>query len=197
MYRYYAGAEMLKRRKYTFVLAVLLALLVSACSSNQSATNPESSSEAAEIPAWFEMPMTDVRTGDEFTISDLSGKVILIETMAMWCPTCLKQELEVQKVNDLLADRDDFVSIAMDVDSKENAEALREYIDENELDWIFVVASTEIIRDIANRYTAQLLNPPLVPMLIIDRNGDVYGLPYGVKSAGALHRTILSYLDGT
>ncbi len=188
---------MLKRRKYTFVLAVLLALLVSACSSNQSATNPESSSEAAEIPAWFEMPMTDVRTGDEFTISDLSGKVILIETMAMWCPTCLKQELEVQKVNDLLADRDDFVSIAMDVDSKENAEALREYIDENELDWIFVVASTEIIRDIANRYTAQLLNPPLVPMLIIDRNGDVYGLPYGVKSAGALHRTILSYLDGT
>jgi hypothetical protein len=58
-----------------------------------------------------------------------------------------------------------------------------------------VVASPEIIRDIGNRYTAQLLNPPLAPMLIIDRNGDVYGLPYGVKAADALHRTILSYLD--
>jgi thiol-disulfide isomerase/thioredoxin len=186
---------MLKKQKYHFMLAVVLTLLVSACSLNQLGTPSESSGEDAEIPAWFEMPMTDIRTGEEFTISDLSGKVILIETMAMWCPTCLKQELEVKKVNDLLGERDDFVSIAIDVDSKEDAEALRIYVDENELDGIFVVAYTELIRDIANRYTAELLNPPLVPMLIIDRNGDVYGLPYGLKPAGALHRTIMSYLE--
>ncbi len=185
----------MKKQRSSLILVLVLALLISSCGLLRKGTTSESATGREEIPAWFEMPMTDVRTGEEFTISDLSGKVILIETMAMWCPTCLKQELEVQKVNDLLAERDDFVSIAMDIDSKENAEALKEYVDAYELDWIFVVASAEIIRDIGNRYTAQLLNPPLVPMLIIDRNGDVYGLPYGIKRADALHRTLLSYLD--
>jgi hypothetical protein len=83
----------------------------------------------------------------------------------------------------------------MDIDSNENAEALSAYIDEHDLDWIFVIASTEIKRDISNRYTAQLLNPPTVPMLVIDRNGDVYGLPFGIKNATALYNTILTYLD--
>lgn len=186
---------MMKYRRLVLFLILLSTLLISACSSLGQGTASELTNEEDEIPAWFEMPMTDVRTGEEFTISDLSGKVILIETMAMWCPTCLSQELEVKEVLALLGDRDDFVSIALDVDSKESAEALRAFTEEHELDWIFVVASPEIIRDIGNRYTAQLLNPPLAPMLIIDRNGDVYGLPYELKEADALHRTILSYLD--
>ena len=74
-------------------------------------------------------------------------------------------------------------------------EALNVYISENKLDSIFVIASTEIKRELGNHYSAEILNPPLVPMLIIDRNGDVYGLPYGIKKAEALHKTILSYLD--
>lgn len=186
----------MKKRKIAFILVLLLTQIISACSLINQDISPESVSEEEEIPAWFEMPMTDVRSGETFTISDLSGKVILVETMAMWCPTCLTQEREVQKVLGLLGERDDFVNIAMDVDSNENAEALRGYIAEHELDWIFVIASVEIKRDLGNRYSAQLLNPPVAPMLIIDRNGNVYGLPYGLKKADALYNTILTYLDG-
>ncbi|MEJ2550514.1 MAG: TlpA disulfide reductase family protein [Anaerolineales bacterium] len=186
---------MMKKRKYVFFVVLALTLFVAACGSSSPTTTSASVNEGDQTPAWFEMPMTDVRSGEEFTISDLSGKVILVETMAMWCPTCLKQEGEVKQVQELLGARDDFVNIALDVDPKENAEALKSYVDEHGFDWIFSVASPEIARDLGNRYSAQLLNPPLVPMLIIDKNGDVYGLPYGLKSAEALHITLLSYLD--
>jgi cytochrome oxidase Cu insertion factor (SCO1/SenC/PrrC family) len=185
----------MKKCQRILILILIIGLLLTACSSTDQSAAPEATKEEDEIPAWFDMPMKDVQTGETFTISDLSGKVILIETMAMWCPTCLKQEKEVKMVLELLGDRDDFIIIAMDVDPNENATALKAYIQENELDWIFVIPSIEIKRDISNRYTAQLLNPPTVPMLIIDRNGDVYGLPFGVKGATALHNTILTYLD--
>ena len=36
-------------------------------------------------PAWFDVPMVDVRTWQTFTINDHHGKVILVETLAMWC----------------------------------------------------------------------------------------------------------------
>ena len=49
-------------------------------------------------------------------------------------------------------------------------------------------------RALGNLYSAEYLNPPLEPMLIIDRHGDVYGLPYGFKSAEALSNTLEQYL---
>ena len=39
-----------------------------------------------EAPAWYSASLTDVNTGQAFTINDCKGKVILVETLAMWCP---------------------------------------------------------------------------------------------------------------
>ena len=47
-----------------------------------------------ETPAWAAAPLTDVTTGKAFTISELKGKVVLVENMAIWCPTCLRQQRE-------------------------------------------------------------------------------------------------------
>ncbi|MBK7449448.1 MAG: hypothetical protein IPJ47_08455 [Anaerolineales bacterium] len=61
-----------------------------------------------EAPAWFGIPLTNVRTNETFTIQDLKGKVVLVETMAVWCPNCLKQQGQVQELHTLLGERDDF-----------------------------------------------------------------------------------------
>ena len=50
------------------------------------------------------------------------------------------------------------------------------------------------MRALGNLYSAEYLNPPISPMLLIDRQGKVYGLPYGMKSAEALQTTIAPYL---
>jgi hypothetical protein len=43
-------------------------------------------------------------------------------------------------------------------------------------------------------YTAQYLNPPLSPMLIIDRDGNVHHLEYGLKEAETLQKSVEPYL---
>ena len=50
-------------------------------------------------PDWYSYDLTDINTGAVFSIEDYSGKVVLIETMAVWCGNCLKQQLEVAKLH--------------------------------------------------------------------------------------------------
>ena len=54
-----------------------------------------------ERPEWFDLEMTDVLTGRPFTINDFAGKVVLLETMAVWCPTCRQQGDEVLRLHEL------------------------------------------------------------------------------------------------
>jgi hypothetical protein len=42
----------------------------------------------------------------------------------------------------------------------------------------------------------QYLNPPSAPMFVVDRQGGVHALPFGVKSADALQKALQPYLDG-
>ena len=73
-----------------------------------------------EMPGWFGASLTNAATGETFKIQDLKGKVVLVETMAMWCPTCLSQQKEVKALHEQLGKRDDFQSVGIDVDINEN-----------------------------------------------------------------------------
>lgn len=149
----------------------------------------------AEAPAWFSASLTDVRTGEAFTIQDLKGKVILVETMAQWCSNCLAQQKEVLKLHDMLGERDDFVSLALDIDPNEDAETLKLYTDRHGFNWKYAVSPAEVSRDISQLYGNQFLNPPSTPMLIIDRNGEAHPLAFGIKSAAELEAVLQNYLQ--
>jgi thiol-disulfide isomerase/thioredoxin len=152
--------------------------------------------EAVERPEWFGMEMTDVLTGESFTINDFAGKVVLLETMAIWCPTCRRQADEVARLHDLLGDPDDLVSVSLDVDMGEDDAMLKDYVQTLGYDWPFAVAPLLVARALGNLYSAQYLNPPVSPMLIIDREGNVLGLPFGgVKSAEALAQVLEPLLE--
>ena len=146
-------------------------------------------------PDWFKASLTDVRSGETFTIADFKGQVVLVETLAMWCSNCLKQQGQVLALHDLIGERDDFVSLGIDIDPNENAAALSSYIDNNGFDWLYTVAPTEVAREIGQLYGDQFLNPPSTPMLIIDRNGEVHPLPFGIKSADSLLEALQPFLD--
>jgi thiol-disulfide isomerase/thioredoxin len=185
------------------VVLVLMSLLFSACSSAAQGTiaptlpAPTLSAptvSASSTPDWFRIPMTDVTTGKTFTINDFAGKVILLETMAEWCPNCRAQENEVLHARQQLGNPSDLVSISLDVDFHEDAPSLQAYAKQYSYDWHFAIAPLEVMRALGNLYSAEYLNPPLAPMLIIDRQGKVYGLPYGIKSAESLKNTIAPYL---
>jgi thiol-disulfide isomerase/thioredoxin len=148
-----------------------------------------------ETPAWYSASMTNVQTGEAFTINDLKGKVVLVETMAIWCSNCKKQQGHVKALHELLGERADFVSLGLDIDPNESGAALKSYIDGNGFHWYYAVPSADISREIASLYGDQFLNPPSTPMLIIDRKGVAHPLPFGIKSADELMQALQPFLD--
>jgi cytochrome oxidase Cu insertion factor (SCO1/SenC/PrrC family) len=188
---------------------VLISLLLSACSSSAPpgipATVPATSAQSAVPtvvptpgrPDWFAIPLTDARTGETFTINDFAGKVVLIQTIAQWCSNCAYQQEEVRTLSKLLLldDPDGLVPISLDVDAHEDQASLKKYADHFGFDWHFAIAPLEVERALGNLYSAEYLNPPLEPMLFIDRSGNVYGLPYGMKTAQQLKNTLAPYLS--
>ena len=149
-----------------------------------------------ETPAWFGTSFKDVRSGEAFTLNDFNGKVVLVETMAVWCPTCYRQQQEIKALHELLGMREDFVSVLLDIDPNEDESTLAAYTHQNnEFDWYYAVTGPEIAREIGNTYGDQFLNPPSVPILVIDRKGVAHPLPFGLKSADDLMQMIQPYLD--
>jgi len=180
-------------------LISLWVLILSACTSPQvSAAGTQEPVVAPATPTvtpdWFNMELTDVQTGETFTMNDYAGKVVLLETMAMWCPSCLLQAGQVQKLHEVLGNPEDLISVSLDVDVNEDAASLKSYAVEYGLDWHLAVAPLEVARALGNLYTAQYLNPPLSPMLIIDREGNVHHLEYGLKKAETLQKIVEPYL---
>ena len=150
-----------------------------------------------ESPAWFSAALTDARTGQAFTINDFKGKVVLVETLAMWCSNCKQQQGQVKALHALLGAREDFVSLGLDIDPNENSADLKGYVGTKGFDWLYTVAPAEVSREISSLYGAQFLNPPSTPMLIIDRHGVVTPLPFGIKSAEELMNFLQPLLDAS
>jgi len=199
-----------RRSRYVPISALLVSALLAAtvvlagCGSAAKATPPSPSPTyfdpipavpSPTMPSWFGVEMTDVNTGKSFKISDFSGKVILVDTMATWCPTCQGEMSQVQQLPAMLGtSASSLVRISLDIDPNEDSTILKKYAAENKFDWYIAVAPSEVGQFLAKNYDVDFLNPPLQPMLFIDKTGGVYGLPFGVKSAVSIQKTIASYL---
>ena len=153
-----------------------------------------SGGEMMAAPDWFSVSLDNVNSGESFTVQDLSGKVVLVETMAVWCTNCLQQQRQVKALHELLGERDDFVSLGLDIDPNENVDDLKGFVDRNGFDWHYAVAPVEVAREFGNLYGAQFLNPPSTPMLIVDRHGEVHPLPFGIKDAQSLKDALDPFL---
>jgi thiol-disulfide isomerase/thioredoxin len=181
----------------SFVAILLVSQLLSACGPAASPALPAvsaSTTASSTTPDWYKIVMTDVRTGKTFTIGDFAGKVVLIETIAEWCPNCLFQQGETRKMSKQLGNPEDLILISLDVDSNEDEASLKKYTADFAFEWRFAVAPLEVERAMGNLYSAEYLNPPLEPMLLIDRQGNAHQLPYGQKEADKLQGIIEPYL---
>jgi len=187
------------KKFFHFALLLSLCILVlPACASPQAGAavtqEPAVIATPTAIPEWFSMQLTDVQTGKTFTMNDYAGKVVLLETMAMWCPTCLLQAGQMQKLHKVLGNPEDLISVSLDVDVHEDTASLKSYAAEYGLDWHIAIAPLGVARALGNLYSAEYLNPPLAPMLIIDRDGNVHQLEYGLKKVDALQKIVEPYL---
>ncbi|MCI0347388.1 MAG: hypothetical protein L0221_18405 [Chloroflexi bacterium] len=157
-------------------------------------STPTSAPEATAEPAptvgpvtlsqpWATADLTDVRTGDRFRIADLvaSGRVVFLETMAIWCSNCRRQQQDViVALQGLPSDRVTWIGI--DVDPSEIAGDLAAYSKDHGFDWPFVVAGRDLARSLADEFGDQVLSPPSTPIVVVGTDGTVTLTEFGHKS---------------
>lgn len=160
---------------------LLLALILAACS--PSAGTPPDGADAPDAGPLLAYELTDVRSGETFTLAELSAdRPVILETMAIWCTTCLSQQREVVQAHELA----EFHSVGIDVDPNEEAADLAEYAERQGFDWRFVKADAELVKLLTDRYGFGVTNPPSTPTFVV-ADGQVRALEFGrVRSAEEL-----------
>ncbi len=163
----------------TLAIAVGLAVVLVACSPG--APNAEPSNP--DPGPLLSYQLTDVRSGETFTLGELAAdEPVLVETMAIWCVTCLRQQRDVVRAHAVA----DFHSVGINVDPNENAEDLAEYADREGFDWRFVMADAEFVQLLTDLYGFGVTNPPSTPTFIVSE-GSIRALEFGrVRSAEEL-----------
>ncbi len=140
---------------------------------------PSDSGVAA--PAWATIPLTDVRTGETFTLAGAGDRVVFVEPMAVWCTSC-RQQQETAREAVAGLDPSRVTWVAIDVDPNETPEMLARFADENAFPFTYAIAGVDLSRALADAFGAQVLSPPSSPVIVIGTDGTVTLTEFGHKS---------------
>ena len=143
-----------------------------------SAASPAATATAAPGDPLLAVELTDVRSGETFTLAELAAEdgPVLLEPMAIWCSNCRAQQHEVVEAHAA----GDFTSVSLDVDPTELPNDLAAYADREGFDWAFVMADADLHRLLRDRFGVAATNPPLTPLIVIEPDGTVRPLEFGV-----------------
>jgi hypothetical protein len=151
--------------------------------------SPAASAAAAD--PLLAVALTDVRSGESFTLAELSAdQTVLLEPMAAWCSNCRAQQHEVKQAH---ADGS-FVSVSLDIDLSESAADLAAYADREGFDWHFAMADRDLYHILQERFGVAVTNPPSTPLIVIEPGGIIRPLEFGQGTRSA--ETLLAELEG-
>lgn len=147
----------------------------------------EDSAEQSPPPKssdWRDIELTDVLTGETYTISELNDKPILLEAFAVWCPTCKRQQDKIKELHQEIGD--DAISIALDVDPNEDENQVIDHVFRHGFDWRFSISPQEVTDGLREEFGLSFLSPPFAPMALLCPDGTSKFLSSGVKSVQKL-----------
>jgi thiol-disulfide isomerase/thioredoxin len=135
---------------------------------------------------WRDIELTDVE-GNKFKISDFN-KPVLLESFAVWCPTCRKQQEKIKELHEEIGDT--VISISLDTDPNEDEEQVIEHQNRYGFDWVFVVSPVSVTKSLIDEFGISVVNAPSAPVVLICEDLSARLLERGVKSADELKEEI-------
>jgi len=138
-------------------------------------------SSAVLAQSWKDLPLTDARTGEAFTLGSFEGKTVFVEPMATWCTNCRRQLSNVREAKARL-ESEEVVFVALSVETTLPPEALARYADERGFDWTFAVMTPELLRALASEFGRVVSSPPSTPHFVIHPDGSTSELLTGLKA---------------
>ena len=131
--------------------------------------------------------LKDIATGKNFRISDFSDKPVLLESFAVWCPTCTAQQKVTKKFHDEVGDS--VISISIDTDPNEDESRILEHIEKNGFNWYYAISPVELTRSLIDQFGIGIVNAPSVPMILICGDKATM-LDSGIKSVSELKKEV-------
>ena len=141
-------------------------------------------------PAFLTAELTDARTGDTFTLADFAGQTVYVEPMATWCTNCRRQLGRVAEANAQL-EAGEVIFIGLSVEANLSDEVLAGYANGQGFDFLFAVATPELLEGLVEQYGRSVANPPATPHFLISPDGTLSDLFTGSHSVDE----ILMFVD--
>jgi len=138
-----------------------------------------------EQAIWRTAALTDVRSGETFTIADL-GKPVMLQTFAVWCSKCLRQQRNIQ---DLLRREVDVRPVNLNVDPNEDEGRVRSHLRDHGFDWRYAVSPSSVTDSLVDRFGSSITVPPQSPVVVVCED-ETSRLSDGIKSADRLERAL-------
>ncbi|MFH1288443.1 MAG: redoxin domain-containing protein [bacterium] len=131
----------------------------------------------------FTLPDID---GKNVSLTDFSGKVIILDFWATWCPPCRSEIPHFVELYDTYKDKG-LVIIGIDVDPKENASVLKPFAAQYGITYPLLLGTEQV----ENLYGGIQYIPTT---FIIDRNGNIIQEFVGGKAKSVFEEAILKLL---
>ena len=163
----------------SLAVAVAAIVAVSGC-----AAPAQTDEDPGSTLSWMDIELKDVRTGESFRISDFGGRPILLESFAVWCPTCTAQQREIGKLKE--SEGESIVHISLDTDPSEDEAILAAHLERNGFDWYYAVSPIELTQALIDDFGLAVVNAPGAPIVLICEGLSTRFLSRGVKSADDL-----------
>lgn len=128
-------------------------------------------------PEWLSLTIEDARTGETFTFADFSGQTVYVEPMATWCTNCRRQLNTISEGQAQIPE--DVVLIGLSVEPNLANDVLAGYANNQGYNFLFAVATPELVEALVGEYGRTVTNPPSTPHFIIRPDGTVSELSTG------------------
>jgi thiol-disulfide isomerase/thioredoxin len=155
------------------------------------------SDSGPKLSELMDTELADVNNGDHFKLSDYHGNVILVEGIATWCPTCFKESRTIKSLHTKYPQNSGFIGVSLVLDMQEDPATIKSYTQQFGFDWKFSIAPLAVSHYMGNKFGALYLDPTLVPMIIIDRQGNPHPLNLGYKSEAELQAALDPFIKSS
>lgn len=159
----------------------MLALFAVGCSS---ATNKEGSADStAQVDKTEEVQeakmvgkQNDLKAsftninGETVALSDLKGKVVVMNFWATWCPPCIAEKPSLQKLHEELKSEKDIVFMAIEVD--QDIDKAAKFMAKNKYTLPLYTVGSEL--------PEELMSNSIPMTVILAKNGDIIGKQVGM-----------------
>ena len=166
------------------LVVIVVAIFIFPRENTDSSTFTNLETINAKEKLWWNTELKNVNNGETFSISDFEGKPIFVESFAVWCPVCTKQQRETKKLDAELGDS--VVSISLNTDPNEDEARLLQHTQENGFDWYYAISPSDMTRALIDDFGVEIVNAPSVPVVLICEDGSARKLDSGVKNVAEL-----------